>query len=115
MDSYNMYDMTLAHTPRACKPFKIRTYQKCICKPFGIRTCKIIGLKTPWNQHLQEYGGFPPVHRFLPASEKTAGGSRGLPAFPFTFWRDACPIFPSLPQSPTARVLAAGAKNSGTH
>ena len=27
MDSYNMYDMTLAHTPRACKPFKIRIYE----------------------------------------------------------------------------------------
>src|SRR5207245_6217952 len=84
MDSYNM---TLAHMPRACKPFKIRTYQKRICKRFGIRTCKIIGLKTVWNQHLQEYRGVPPVHRFLPASEKTAGGTRALRSFPLTFWR----------------------------
>src|SRR3989442_14633216 len=73
MDSYNM---TLAHMPRACKPFKIRSYEKRLCNRFGIRTCKIIRLKTAWNQHLQEYGGFPPVHRFLPASEKTGGSTR---------------------------------------
>src|SRR5256712_1884813 len=112
MDSYNM---TLAHTPRAGKPFRLRTYEKRLCKPFGIRTCKIIRLKTAWNQHLQEYGGFPPVRRFRTASEKTAGGTRALRSFPLTFWRDACTISASSPKSLIAVVRAAGDRRRGTH
>src|SRR3989442_8661937 len=40
----------------------MRTYQKCVRKPFTTRTYKIIGLKLPWNEHLQKR--WPP----LPAS-----------------------------------------------
>src|SRR5207302_11111605 len=113
MDSYNM---TLAHRPRAGKPFRLRTCEKRHCKPFGIPTCKIIGLKTAWNQHLQEYGGVPPpVHRVRTASEKTAGGTRALPSFPLTFWRDACTISASSPKSLIAVVRAAGDGRRGTH
>src|SRR5712691_2482403 len=99
MDSHNM---TLAHMSRAGKPFRLRT-------------CEIIGLKTAWNQHLQEYGGFPPVHRFRTASEKTGGGTRALRSFPLTFWRDACTISASSPKSLSAVVRAAGDGRRGTH
>ena len=50
----------LAHA-RARKPFGMRSYEKCARNPFGIRSYKIIGLKVPWNQHLQKmWGGLPP-------------------------------------------------------
>jgi len=79
MDSYNT---TLAHAPRACKPFKMRTYEKRVCKPFGIRTCKIIGLKTAWNQHLQKYGGFPLSTDFVRRPRKPPAGRGRYGAFP---------------------------------
>jgi len=48
----------LAHA-RARKPFGMRSYEKCARNPFGIRSYKIIGLKVPWNQHLQKRVGHP--------------------------------------------------------
>ena len=36
----------------ACKPFTMRSYEKCVRKSFTMRSCKIIGLKVPWNEHL---------------------------------------------------------------
>src|SRR5712691_10763715 len=38
----------------------MRTYQKCVRKPFTTRTYKIIGLKLPWNEHLQKRWPPPP-------------------------------------------------------
>ena len=48
--------------PHVCagKPFRIRTYEKCARKAFGICTCKIIGLKVSWNEHLQKMWRCPP-------------------------------------------------------
>src|SRR3989442_10134397 len=100
--------MTLAHSPGAGNPLRLRICEKRHCNPFGIRTCKIIRLKTAWNQHLQEYGGFPPVRRFRTASEKTAGGTRALRSFPLTFWRDAATLSASSTKSLIAVVRAAG-------
>ena len=36
---------------------KMNTYAKCAVNPCRMRTYKIIGLKTPCNEHLQENGG----------------------------------------------------------
>src|SRR5207245_370711 len=46
----------LSHA-HAYKSFGIRTYEKCFRKSFGMRSCKIIGLKVPWNEHLQKNWG----------------------------------------------------------
>ena len=36
----------------------MNTYAKCAANPCGIRTSEIIGLKVPWNEHLQKTGGW---------------------------------------------------------
>src|SRR3989449_8572011 len=33
------------------------TYAKCFCKCPGMSSYRIIGLKVPWNEQLQERGG----------------------------------------------------------
>src|SRR2546426_12414266 len=33
------------------------SYKKCVRKCPGMRSCKIIGLKVPWNEHLQKKVG----------------------------------------------------------
>jgi hypothetical protein len=38
-------------------PNKMNTYAKCAANPCGMRTCKIIGLKVSYNEHLQKSGG----------------------------------------------------------
>src|SRR5271165_576319 len=38
-------------------PSKMNTYTKAAANPCRICTYKIIGLKVPWNQHLQKNGG----------------------------------------------------------
>lgn len=39
----------------------MNTYRKCACNSSEMNTYKIIGLKTPQNEHLQENGrGVPP-------------------------------------------------------
>src|SRR5437899_7186655 len=50
------YTVALSHL-HARKPFRIRTCEKRRYKSSGIRTYKIIGLKIPWNQHLQKKVG----------------------------------------------------------
>ena len=63
------YTVALSHL-HARKPFRIRTCEKRRCKSSGIRTCKIIGLKIPWNQHLQKKVGVG-VSRLPPFSLST--------------------------------------------
>src|SRR2546427_801957 len=80
-DSY-----TVALSPlHARKPFRIRTCEKRRCKSSGIRTYRIIGLKIPWNQHLQKRVGvgvsrLPPfsLSTYCPASLKAARKRRAL-------------------------------------
>ena len=43
------------------KSFTMRTYEKRACKSSGMCTCKIKGLKLPWNQHLRKMPGGPPL------------------------------------------------------
>ncbi len=38
------------------KFFRMHTYKKRACKFFGMHCYKIIGLKVPWNEHLQKKG-----------------------------------------------------------
>ena len=42
------------------KPFAMRSCEKRACKSSGMCSCKIKGLKLPWNQHLQKMPGGPP-------------------------------------------------------
>ncbi len=44
-------------TARPHKSFIIHSYEKRVCKSFAIHSYKIIGLKVPWNEHLQKNGG----------------------------------------------------------
>ncbi len=37
--------------------FGMHSYEKCACKFFGMHSSEIIGLKVPWNEHLQKKGG----------------------------------------------------------
>src|SRR5437879_13036818 len=46
----------LSHA-HAYNSFRIRTYEKCFRKSFGMRSCRIIGLKVPWNEHVQKKVG----------------------------------------------------------
>ena len=78
------YTVALSHL-HARKPFRIRTCEKRRCKSSGIRTYKIIGLKIPWNQHLQKKVGvgvsrLPPfsLSTCCPASLKAARKRRAL-------------------------------------
>ena len=80
-DSYTVAPSHL----HARKPFRIRTCEKRRCKSSGIRTYRIIGLKIPWNQHLQKRVGvgvsrLPPFSLFTycPASLKAARKRRAL-------------------------------------
>ena len=78
------YTVALSHL-HARKPFRIRTCEKRRCKSSGIPTYKIIGLKIPWNQHLQKKVGvgvsrLPPfsLSTCCPASLKAARKRRAL-------------------------------------
>src|SRR3989441_5251896 len=42
---------------QSSKSFAMRTYAKCFCKCPGMSSYRIIGLKVPWNEQLQERGG----------------------------------------------------------
>src|SRR2546422_11293254 len=44
---------------RAPKPFAMRSCEKRACKSSGMCSCKIKGLKLPWNQHLRKMPGGP--------------------------------------------------------
>src|SRR5712692_739721 len=51
------------------------------CKSFRIRTYIIIGLKAPWNEHLQKRGGggcnsTPQQENLIPAGRKTEQPTR---------------------------------------
>jgi len=49
----------LAHD-HADKPFAMCTCEKGSCKSSEMRSCKIKGVKLPWNQHLRKLPGGPP-------------------------------------------------------
>ncbi len=41
----------------AASPLEYAVTQKCARNSFVMRTCKIIGLKVPWNEQLQKIPG----------------------------------------------------------
>ncbi len=43
--------------PRRISPLEYALTNNRACKSFGIRTYNFIGLKAPWNEHLQKRGG----------------------------------------------------------
>ncbi len=45
------FQLPASRTP---KPFGIYSYEKRAGKSLRIHSCKIVGLKLPWNQHLQK-------------------------------------------------------------
>ncbi len=49
--------------PRRINPLEYALTEICACKSFRIRTYNLIGLKAPWNEHLQKRG--PPLSNEL--------------------------------------------------
>jgi len=48
------FQLPASRTP---KSFRMRSYEKRARKSFGMHCYKIIGLKVPWNEHLQKKAG----------------------------------------------------------
>ena len=63
---------------RSRKPFRMCSCEKCVRNSPAICTCKTIGLKLPWNQHLEKNrGGAPPasaIFLLLSATRCTMSG-----------------------------------------
>ena len=69
----------------------MRSYEKRARKSFRSRTCEIIGLKAPWNEHLQKMWGVPPALVFYPLP---FAFYRGLLVMQYSAACNTCKTFP---------------------
>ena len=94
--------------PRRINPLEYALTEICACKSFRIRTYNLIGLKAPWNEHLQKKGGWGvPLATGEPTS--AANASCGAPgpvpsaAFDRADANRCCIAASSAPNGSTAR------------